>query len=68
MQQFLKVMGYVALAIAGLYLATVVLDTFGDVSRGLYFWSRYRLLPGLIWAGGIGIVLYGLYVFFTGQD
>ena len=57
MNRSLQLLGSLVLIVIGLYLALAVLDVGIEISRDIWYWVRYDLLPGLMWAVGIGFVL-----------
>ena len=64
MRGLIQVAGTIALIVAGLYFALAVLDVSLDIASEIWWWMRYRLLPGLMWAFGLGLgiwVLWGLF-------
>ncbi|MEL7142084.1 MAG: hypothetical protein AAFY33_05860 [Cyanobacteria bacterium J06643_4] len=58
MNRLLKVAGAIALAVLGLYLGLAILDAGLEIFSDLWWWTRYKLVPGLLWASAIGAVLW----------
>jgi len=58
MNRLISVVGVIALCIIGLYVGRAALYVVWDISRDLWWWMRYDLMPGLIWAAVIGAVLW----------
>ncbi len=61
MQQVFNVIAIVALVIIGLYVAAVALDSLFDLTNELYWWLRYRVLPGALRIAGIGLVAWVIW-------
>ncbi len=58
MNRLISVVGVMALCIIGLYVGRAALYVVWDISRDLWWWMRYDLMPGLIWVAVIGAVLW----------
>ncbi len=68
MNTFLRVLGSIALLIIFCWLGVAVLHAGLEVTGDLFYWFRRKLLPGLMWAGGLGLLFWGAWVVLFGTD
>ncbi len=68
MATFLKVLGFIALGVVGLWVGVAVLHTALEITGDLFYWFRRDFLPGLIWAVLIGLGLWGAWVLLFGPE
>ncbi|MBE9061782.1 hypothetical protein [cf. Phormidesmis sp. LEGE 11477] len=61
MNRLITVLGTLALIVICLYAGLALLDVGLDISRGLWYWMRYDLLPGLVWAIGLGAIIWVIW-------
>ena len=58
MNRFVTALGWMALIVICLYFGRAALFAVWDVFDDLFYWTRWKLLPGLIWAAVIGAVIW----------
>jgi hypothetical protein len=68
MNTLLKVLGSIALGVICLWIGLAVLETGLEITGDLFYWLRRSLLPGLLWAFGLGLLFWGAWVVLFGPD